>query len=58
MIPFLPLRLVYFKKTFRLLRANEASSSKSHSPTTAYYNSLYMTSLFIQLYITGLFVAS
>lgn len=26
--------------------------------TTAYYNSLYLTSVFIQLYITGLFVVS
>lgn len=26
--------------------------------TTAYYNSLYLTSVFIQLYITGLFVVT
>lgn len=29
-----------------------------HYLTTAYYNSLYLTSVFIQLYITGLFVVS
>lgn len=29
-----------------------------HHLTTAYYNSLYLTSVFIQLYITGLFVVS
>lgn len=29
-----------------------------HHLTTAYYNSLYLTSVFIRLYITGLFVVS
>lgn len=29
-----------------------------HHLTTAYYSSLYLTSVFIQLYITGLFVVS
>ena len=29
-----------------------------HHLTTAYYNSLYLTSVFVQLYITGLFVVS
>lgn len=59
MKPFPPLYVFEKRKRletkFRLLGVNEASQPNTiHHLTTAYYNSLYLTSVFIQLYITVL----
>lgn len=65
MILFIPLRYV-FQAKWTTLDDIETITSKItllnpkviHHLTTTYYNSLYLTPVFIHLYITGLFVMS